>query len=114
MRFFADGKLTAEAFRAAQIAAGAELEEALNIFPAGAWEEALGASGTVGAVSQVLLAAGLTDGRITPEALAWCIEHCIQAGDISRLDLPGLKDDRRLVLAGGLCVLYTLLTQFGI
>lgn len=114
MRFFADGKLTAEAFRAAQIAAGAELEEALNLFPAGAWEEALGASGTVGAVSQVLQSAGLTDGRITPAALAWCIEHCIQAGDISRLDLPGLKDDRRLVLAGGLCVLYTLLTQFGI
>jgi exopolyphosphatase/guanosine-5'-triphosphate,3'-diphosphate pyrophosphatase len=33
---------------------------------------------------------------------------------VQALALPGLKDDRRNVLAGGLCILYTLVVQFGI
>src|SRR5262249_25278779 len=31
-----------------------------------------------------------------------------------KLQLAGLKDDRRPVVAGGLCIFYTLLMQFGI
>lgn len=114
VRFFADGSYTPEAFRAAQVAAGAELEEALTLFRPELWREALGSSGTVGAVSQILAATGQTDGRITPAALRWCIDQCLEAGSQDKLQLAGLKDDRRPVVAGGLCILYTLLTQFGI
>lgn len=114
MRYFADGRFTPEAFQAAQVAAGAELEEGLTLFRRELWQEALGSSGTVGAVSQILAAAGQTDGRVTPEALRWCIERCLEAGSQEKLQLPGLKDDRRPVVAGGLCILYTLLAQFGI
>jgi len=114
MRFFPEGRFSAEAFRAAQIAAGAELEEALQPFAPGQWIEALGASGTVGAVSQLLLANGVTDGAITPAGLRWCIEACLAAGDQDALDLPGLKPERRAVLGGGLSILYTLAMQFGI
>jgi exopolyphosphatase/guanosine-5'-triphosphate,3'-diphosphate pyrophosphatase len=114
LRFFPDGVYTAEAFRAAQVAAGAELEEALTQFRPERWKEALGSSGTVGAVSQILVATGQTDGRITPAALRWCIEQCLAAGSQDKLQVTGLKDDRRPVVAGGLCILYTLLTQFGI
>ncbi|MDT9000494.1 Ppx/GppA phosphatase family protein [Paucibacter sp. APW11] len=118
LRYFADGRFTAEGLRAGQIAAGAELEEAFALFSRQnarpRWVEALGSSGTVGAVSQVLAASGQTDGSITPEALRWCMERCLEAGHVEALKLPGLKDDRRAVVAGGLCILYTLLTQFGI
>ncbi|HEY0954080.1 MAG TPA: Ppx/GppA phosphatase family protein [Roseateles sp.] len=114
LRFFADGRYTEEAFRAAQVAAGAELEEALTLFRPELWQEALGSSGTVGAVSQILAATGQTDGRITPAALRWCMEQCLAAGSQDKLQITGLKDDRRPVVAGGLCILYTLLTQFGI
>ncbi|MDR7331328.1 Ppx/GppA phosphatase family protein [Roseateles asaccharophilus] len=114
LRFFADGRYTEEAFRAAQVAAGAELEEALTLFRPELWQEALGSSGTVGAVSQILAATGQTDGRITPAALRWCIAQCLAAGSQDQLQITGLKDDRRPVVAGGLCILYTLLTQFGI
>src|SRR3989344_4132310 len=69
MQHFPQGTYTAENFRAAQIAAGAELEEALTLFPREAWAEALGSSGTVGAVAQILAANGITDGSITPEGL---------------------------------------------
>jgi exopolyphosphatase/guanosine-5'-triphosphate,3'-diphosphate pyrophosphatase len=108
MRYFAQGRLTEEAFRAAQIAAGAEIEEALGTFERRRWKEALGSSGTAGAVSQLLQAEGITDGRITPAALAWAIERCIAAGHVDRLDFANLKLDRKPVIPGGLAILYTL------
>lgn len=114
LRFFGDGRLTEAAFRAAQVAAGAELEEALEPFAPVNWQEALGSSGTVGAVSQLLAASGITDGRITPDGLRWLIERCLHAGRVERLDLPGLKEDRRAVIAGGIAILYTLAAHFGI
>jgi len=78
------------------------------------WQEALGSSGTVGAVSQLLAACGVTDGRITPDGLRWCIAGCIQAGHTDKLLWPALRSDRRAVLPGGLAILYTLATHFGI
>ena len=114
LRYFPDGKFTVERFRAAQVAAGAELEEALTMFRPELWNEALGSSGTVGAVAQILVASGVTDGRITQDSLRWCIEKCLAAGSMDKLELPGLKDERRAVVGGGLCILYTLLNQFGI
>ncbi|WP_374659352.1 exopolyphosphatase [Inhella sp.] len=119
LRCFADGKLTAEAFRQAQIVAAAELEEALTLFARGrcepAWSEALGASGTVGALAQIAESAGLSkDGSINAAGLRWCMEACIRAGHVDQLQLPGLKDDRKKVVAGGLAILYTLLSLFDI
>ncbi|WP_130430931.1 Ppx/GppA phosphatase family protein [Rivibacter subsaxonicus] len=114
MKYFADGRFTARGFRAAQVAAGAELEEGLQPFAPGQWVEAMGSSGTVGAVSQLLAANRITDGAITPQGLRWCIEHCIEVGHQDALALPGLKPERRAVLGGGLSILYTLAMQFGI
>ena len=114
LKYFGDGRFTEEAFRQAQVAAGAELEEALEPFAAVHWQEALGSSGTVGAVSQLLGASGVTDGSITPDGLRWLMEQCLRAGKVDKLALPGLKDDRRAVIAGGLSILYTLCTHFGI
>lgn len=114
MRFFPEGRITQEGFRGAQVAAGAELEEALQPFAREHWQEALGSSGTAGAVSQLLAASGVTDGRITPAGLRWCIERCLEAGHIDRISLPGLKPERRAVLPGGLAILYTLATHFDI
>lgn len=114
LRFFADNRFTAAGFRAAQVAAGAEFEEALHTFRRPLWRQALGSSGTAGAVSQVLAASGVTDGAITADGLRWFIEQCVQAGSVEHLALPGLKADRKPIIAGGLAILYTLAAQFGI
>jgi exopolyphosphatase/guanosine-5'-triphosphate,3'-diphosphate pyrophosphatase len=114
MKHFPTGHFTAAAFRAAQIEAGAELEEALVPFAHQNWREAMGSSGTVGAVADVLKACGITDGCITPAALQWCIEQCLKAGHIDKLELPGLKPDRKAVVGGGLSILYTLAMQFDV
>ena len=114
MRYFGDGRLSSQAFRAAQIAAGAEFEEAMTEFAPALWTQALGSSGTAGAVSQVLRESGITDGCITVSGLAGLIERCIDAGHLDRLEVPGLREDRRAVIPGGLAILYTLFTHFGI
>ena len=114
MRWFPDGIFTEQRFRDAQVAAGAELEEALEPFAPRHWREALGSSGTAGAVSQILAAAGITDGTITPEGLRWCIAQCLAAGSVDQLKLPSLREDRKAIIGGGLALLYTLATHFGI
>lgn len=114
LRHFPEGRFTASAFQAAQIQAGAEFEEALRPFARSNWREALGSSGTVGAISHILAASGVTDGSITPQGLRWCIEQCIKAGHVDALQLPGLKPDRKAVLGGGLSILYTLAMHFDI
>ena len=114
MRFFEGGRITRDGFRAAQVAAGAEFEEGLQSFAPKHWRQALGSSGTASAVSQVLQASGVTDGRITPAGLRWCIARCLDAGHVDRIDLPGLKPERRAVLPGGLAILYTLSAHFDV
>ncbi len=114
MRWFPDGVFTEQRFRNAQVAAGAELEEALTLFAPHLWQEALGSSGTAGAVSQILAASGMTDGTITPEGLRWCMAQCLAAGSADKLQLPSLRDDRKAIIGGGLALLYTLATHFGI
>jgi exopolyphosphatase/guanosine-5'-triphosphate,3'-diphosphate pyrophosphatase len=115
LKYFGDGRFTEAAFRSAQVAAGAELEEALELFAREHWTEALGSSGTVGAVSQLLVTNGISkDGSITPDGLRWCMEQCLAAGHQDDILLPGLKPERRAVLGGGLSILYTLAVHFGI
>jgi exopolyphosphatase / guanosine-5'-triphosphate,3'-diphosphate pyrophosphatase len=114
MRCFRDGQLSAEAFAAAQAAAAATLEPVSGDFNADAWQEALGASGTVGAVAEILEGTGVTDGRITPDALRHLRQQAIQAGHVDRLQLPGITDARRSVLPGGLAILCAVVDRFGI
>ncbi|MEX8506188.1 exopolyphosphatase [Leptothrix ochracea] len=107
-RHFPDGRYTPEAFRAAQITAAACFGPGLGTFGASHWQEALGSSGTVASIADILYVNKITDGTVTPAGLRWCIEACLQAGRLDRLDLPGLEPGHRAVLASGLAILYTL------
>ena len=113
-KYFPQGQFTQQAFNQAKVAAQAVLEEALVMYPRDLWDKAYGASGTVGAVADVLQLAGWTPGQITRDGLAWLIQ-CVQAAQhFSRLRLEGLKEDRRAVIGGGLAVLAALFEQFDI
>src|SRR5690606_27797405 len=74
-RYFADGALTREAFRAAEIAAKAVLDEAAEAYRGELWDVAYGASGTVGAVGSALAAAGWEEGCVTRAGLDWVYEQ---------------------------------------
>jgi exopolyphosphatase/guanosine-5'-triphosphate,3'-diphosphate pyrophosphatase len=68
LRFFKDGRIDRSSLKKAQVAAAAELEEAVSVFSRANWDEAYGSSGTVGAVSEILRAQGWSDGTISNEA----------------------------------------------
>lgn len=112
MQFFASGRLSASAFHAAEVAARAVLDEALLRFKPGTWDMAYGSSGTVGAVSDVLSAAGWPAGEITAEGLDWLRDRLVQAGSVDKIRGVGIKEERRDVIGGGLSVLRALFSLF--
>lgn len=108
--FFADASFTERSFARAETAALALLEEALAVFQPGRWDCAYGSSGTVGAVGEILSASGHPPGQIRRQDLDWLTEQLLRAGHASRVQLPGLKEERRAVIGGGLSVLRALFT----
>ncbi len=114
MRYFPAGVFSAEAFETAEVAAQAVLDEALNSCRREDWDVAYGSSGTVGAVGDVLQAAGWAEGLITQEGLDWLLERLLKAGSAERLRIDGMKDDRRAVIGGGVSVLRALFSLLGI
>lgn len=115
LRFFRDGMLDRGNFRKAQVAAAAEIEEAIAGFSGANWHEAFGVSGTVGAVAEVIRQVDWGDGSvITAERLANLRQLLIEYGEIRRLKLPGIKPERAHVLAGGVAVLVAVFDTLGI
>ncbi|MBE7941282.1 MULTISPECIES: exopolyphosphatase [Ramlibacter] len=105
MRYFPEGQFTADAFSAAEIAAKAVLDEALGAYDPGLWDVAYGSSGTIGAVADVLQAAGWEGPGISRAGLDWLHERLLAARSADRVRMDGLKDDRRPVIGGGVSVL---------
>lgn len=109
-RHFADGEITEKRMKRARLAARLELEPVRASFRNFGWDHAVGSSGTIRSVSDVLRARSPGDGVITPAAVESLIEHVIRAGNIERMRLPGLSQERVPVFAGGLAILAEILS----
>jgi exopolyphosphatase/guanosine-5'-triphosphate,3'-diphosphate pyrophosphatase len=114
MKYFEQGQFTPQAFQAAEVAAKAVLDEALNAYPREAWNVAYGSSGTIGAVGDALGAAGWPVGSVTQAGLDWLLDRLLKAQSADRLRMDGLKDDRRAVIGGGVSVLRAVFDLLGI
>ena len=114
MKYFPTGDFSEQTFYRAEIAAQAVLEEALTSYPPSQWKKAYGASGTVGAVAEILAFAGFPEGKITITGLDWLMKCLIRSGNASRVQLEGLKDDRRAVIGGGVSILRALMSLLNI
>ena len=115
LRFFREGVLDRAAFRRAQVAAAAEIEEAVSVFSRANWHEAFGASGTVGAAAELIRQVEWGDGSaITAGMLLNLRQFLIEYGEVRRLKLPGIKPERAQVLAGGIAVLIAVFETLGI
>jgi exopolyphosphatase/guanosine-5'-triphosphate,3'-diphosphate pyrophosphatase len=109
MKYFPNGEFTEQTLYRAEIAAQAVLDEALTNYPRQQWDAAYGASGTVGAVADILALAGWPEGQISSEGLHWLVKCLLRAGNVNLVQLAGLKEDRRAVLGGGVSVLRGLM-----
>ncbi|HEY5808444.1 MAG TPA: exopolyphosphatase [Povalibacter sp.] len=108
-RYFGDGEITEKRMKRARIAARLELEPVRATFLDYGFDHAVGTSGTIRSVSDVLRARGNGDGTITPAAVETLIEQAIRAGNVERMRLPGLSEERIPVFAGGLAILAEIL-----
>ena len=104
-RYFADGQFSAHAFQMAEIAAKAVLDEALDAYRRDRWDVAYGSAGTIGAVGDILFNAGWPVGSVSRAGLDWLLVKLIEAQSADRLRLPGMKEDRRAVIGGGVSIL---------
>ena len=93
----------------------AELQPYASIFRAYGWTQAVGSSGTVRAVSTIIseLDPG-SPGSIRPDDLIRIKARLLKSGHIDRINLPGLSERRRPVIAGGVVILEALMSALGI
>ncbi len=105
LKYFADGQLSEKNFERAEIAAESFLDAVADNYQPAYWDVAYGASGTVGAIAEILAAAGFAEDTVTRKGLAWLRAQLIKARTIDKVELIGLKEDRKAVIAGGLSVL---------
>jgi exopolyphosphatase/guanosine-5'-triphosphate,3'-diphosphate pyrophosphatase len=105
MRFFPSGEITAQTWKRAEIAALVELEPITTLFRQVGWDKAIGASGTVKAVRNVVQAMGWCENGISAAAMKKLVSALKKAGHFDKIQLNGLSEDRRPVFAGGVAVL---------
>jgi len=113
-RFFADGTISDKAMRKAVISARLELQGIENDYRGIGWGQAVGASGTVKAVGEVVRAMGWCEEGITLEAMRRLADALVSAGHLDKLKLNGLKEERLPVFAGGVAVLLAIFESLNI
>jgi exopolyphosphatase/guanosine-5'-triphosphate,3'-diphosphate pyrophosphatase len=104
-RFFKDGKITPARYAQAYTAARLELMTIEHALRRLGWEDAVGASGTIKAIGLAIQAAGLGNGEVNPQGLAWLKRKMFKIGEAEKLDLDGIKADRRSIFPAGLAIL---------
>ncbi len=113
-RFFGDGKITKDAMQQAELAARMELQTIRFDFSSGNWQEAIGSSGTVRALADLLKQNDWCKEGITAEGLAKLRSMLLKAGECKRLETLGLKPDRIPVLPGGFAIMSAVFTELNI
>ncbi|MGL4602356.1 MAG: exopolyphosphatase [Plesiomonas sp.] len=104
-RFFPNGKISATAFKKACVAAQQKLENLSWQYRQLNWDFALGSSGSIKAVHEVIIAMGDKDGRISRERLTRIVDKVLEFPDMDSLKLAGLSEDRQSVFVPGLAIL---------
>lgn len=114
VKHFADQAFTEKAFRRAEIAAQSVFDTLGEQYNKSNWEMAYGASGTVGALADILTHYGAPDDTITREGLLWLKSELIKAKTPDKLRINGLKEDRKPVIGGGLSIMIAVFDFLGI
>ena len=114
VRYFPDGRINKSNLKQAELAARNEVQAIASEFSSGHWGVALGSSGSVRALCDILEQSGYSDSGITREGLEQLRAQMLKTGDVNKLDLPGLRPDRIPVLPGGFAIMYAVFSELGI
>jgi exopolyphosphatase / guanosine-5'-triphosphate,3'-diphosphate pyrophosphatase len=104
-RFFGDGRIDKKAMKQAELAAREQVQTLAARFQREGWREAVGSSGTARSIAEVLQRNGKSDGHLVASGIAWLRDELIAAGELRRISIPGLREDRIPVVAGGVAIM---------
>ena len=113
-RYFAEGKITAKAMQRAELAGALEVRPVRELFRQGGWRTAVGSSGSIKSIADVVLHEGWSHDGITAAALLRLRDAVVDAGRLSSLDFKGMTEERKPVFAGGVAVLRAVFETLGI
>lgn len=114
-QFFPNGKITSKSYRRAVLCAQDEVQAVGFAFGSHQWTEAVGTSGTIRGILAILEAMNLSpEHTITLESLNVLAEKICDFDHVDKIDLPGLNDDRRPVIIGGIAVLHGVFKELNI
>jgi exopolyphosphatase/guanosine-5'-triphosphate,3'-diphosphate pyrophosphatase len=113
-RYFADGQISARAMDKAILACSLELRPVKAWFRDAGWTQAVGSSGTIKAIREVVAEAGWSNVGITLDSLVKLKDALVGAGSLEKLNLKGLSDERKPVFPGGFAVLFSVFQNIGI
>lgn len=114
-RFFPEGNMTLNAYYQAVIAAQAEIQWVSNDFSHHHWDEAVGSSGTIRTIEKILTEMGMAPNHtITLDGIHNLSNKMCEFSNTNDINLPGLSEERRSVLPGGLAVLHAIFLELGI
>lgn len=111
--YFPGGKITKSGLKQAELAARSEVQTLVTEFSREHWDMALGSSGSVRVLHDILELNGYSNG-LTRDGLEQLRAQLLQAGDVRELGLQGLKPERVPVLPGGFSILYAAFCELGI
>lgn len=114
LRFFADGKVTKSNLKQAELAARNELQAIVSDYRQIGWSVALGSSGSARVLCDILEQNGYSEEGITRDGLELLRAELIRVGDVRKLELQGLKQDRIAVLLGGFSIMSAALSELGV
>lgn len=113
-RFFPSGKLSRRKWRDALTEISAEFQQFTTTYRARGWREVIGSSGTAKAIGGICKELKISRGEVTAAGIAEIRERLLAFDDVNAVELPGLNDDRRVVMAGGLLVMEACFNELGI
>lgn len=105
LQHFPQGRISEKRFNRAILQAEQELEPIVSSFKAAGWQQAVGTSGTVKTIRDIITSMGLSNNALELEHLLALKQHLIEQENSYQLDLPGLTDDRKLLICSGLAIL---------
>ncbi len=104
-RFFPKRRITPKTFERALTGAQLQLEPIKRTLRRSTWNQAMGASGTIRAVSRYIERRGLAAGAIDAASLQALRDELIEARDFAAFDPQLVSPARAAVFAGGLAIL---------
>ena len=112
--FFKNGVLSKKAFKKATLFVEQQLEPFQDTFNSQNFDEAIGASGSLKAISSVLQATGFSNNGITLEGMEKLVSHLLALNNIEHVNLPNLSIERRPVFMGAVAIVYATLKTLDI